>query len=134
MEPYHRQPLAKRADSKLKTARKNGPHPPTISIVPYPPQQSPREEKPVQPRRPPQASNQINSIGPTLHKAEPHTGRKYDPARQRNSQGPSTRKINRTRDECNRWINTHETPPTNKTKKRKYHQKKDNIQREEKTP
>ncbi len=47
--------------------------PPTISIVPYPPQQSPREEKPVQPRHPPQASSQINSTGPTLHTAEPHT-------------------------------------------------------------
>ncbi len=44
MEPYHRQPPAERADSKLKTAKKNGPHPSTISIVPYPPQQSPEEE------------------------------------------------------------------------------------------
>ncbi len=44
MEPYHRQPPADRADSKLKTAKKNGPHPPTISIVPYSPQRSPKEE------------------------------------------------------------------------------------------
>ncbi len=28
MEPYHRQPPAERADSKLKTAKKNGPRPP----------------------------------------------------------------------------------------------------------
>jgi hypothetical protein len=41
----------------------------------------------------------------------------YDPARQRNSQGLSTPKINRTRDECNKWINTHKSPPTNTTKK-----------------
>ncbi len=107
MEPYHRQLPAERADSKLKTAKKDGPQPPTITIVPYPPQQSPREEKPVQPRHPPQASNQINSTGPTLHKAEPHTEGKYDPARQRNSQGPRTPKINKTRDECNKCINTH---------------------------
>ncbi len=103
MEPYHRQPPAKRANSKLKKAKKDGPYPPTISIVPYPPQQSPRKEKPVQPRHPPQASTQINSTRPTLHKAEPHTEGKYDPARQRNSQRPSTPKINRTRDECNKW-------------------------------
>ena len=102
MEPYHRQPPADRADSKLKTAKKKGPHPPTISIVPYPPQQSPREEKPVQPRHPPQASTQINSTGPALHTAEPHAEGKYDPARQRNPQGPSTPKVNRTRDECNK--------------------------------
>ncbi len=44
MEPYHRQPPAERADSKLKTAKKNGPHPHTISIVPYPPQQSPKKK------------------------------------------------------------------------------------------
>ncbi len=100
MEPYHRQPQAKKTDSKLKKAKKNGPYPPTISIVPYPPQQNPREEKPIQPRHPPQASTQINSTGPTLHKAEPHTEGKYDPAHQRNSQGPSTPKINRTREEC----------------------------------
>ena len=87
MEPYHRQPPADRADSKLKTAKTKGPHPPTTSIVPYPPQQSPRDEKPVQPRHPPQASTQINSTGPTLHTAEPHAERKYDPARQRNLQG-----------------------------------------------
>jgi hypothetical protein len=127
MEPYHRQPPAKRADSKLKKAKKDGPHPLTISIVPYPPQQSPREEKPVQPRHPPQASTQINCTGPTLHTAEPHAERKYDPARQRNSQEPSTPKINRTRHESNKWINTHETPPTNTTKKRKFHRKKTNI-------
>ena len=114
MEPYHRQPPADRADSKLKTAKTKGPHPPTTSIVPYPPQQSPREKKPVQPRHPPpastqinrtvltttepkrrkpvlprhppQASAQINCTGPTFHTAEPHTERKYDPARQRNLQ------------------------------------------------
>ena len=95
MEPYHRQPPAKRADSKLKKEKKNGTHPFTISIVPYPPQPSPREEKPVQPRHPPQASTQINSTGPTLHTAEPHAKQKHDPARQRNPQGPSTPKINR---------------------------------------
>ncbi len=82
MEPYHRQPPADKADSKLKTAKKKGPQPPTISIVPYPPQQSPRK-KPVQPRHPPQASTQINSTGPALHTAEPHAEGKYDPARQK---------------------------------------------------
>ncbi len=80
MEPYHRQPPADRADSKLK---RNGHTPPTISIVPYPPQQSTREEKPVQLRHPPQANTQINSTGPTLHTAEPHAEEKYDPARQK---------------------------------------------------
>ncbi|MFO0006032.1 MAG: hypothetical protein ACK559_33400, partial [bacterium] len=39
------------------------------------------------------ASTQINSTGPTLHTAEPHTEGKYDPARQRNPQGLSTPKI-----------------------------------------
>jgi hypothetical protein len=93
----------------------------------------PKRRKPVQPRRPPRASNQINSTGPTLHKAEPYTEGNYDPARQRKSQGPSTPKINRTRDECNKCVNTHtKTPPTNTTEKRKYHQMKDNIPREEK--
>jgi hypothetical protein len=34
-------------------------------------------------------------------------------------------KINRTRDEGNKWTNTHETPPVNTTeKKEKPHQKK----------
>ncbi len=89
MEPYHRQPPADRADSKLKTAKKNGPHPPTTSIVPYPPQQSPREGKPVQPRHPPQASTQINSTEPTLHTAEPHAEGKYDPARQKTPEDPA---------------------------------------------
>ncbi len=89
MEPYHRQPPAERADSKLKTAKENGPHPPTISIVPYPPQQSLREEKPVQPRHPPQASTQINSTRPALHTAEPHAEGKYDPARQKKPGDPA---------------------------------------------
>ncbi len=119
MEPYHRQPPADKADSKLKTAKKNGPHPShyfnrTVPITTEPQ----RRKKPVQPRHPPQANTQINSTGPTLHTAEPHAEGKYDPARQKNSQGPSTPKINRTRDECNKWINTYETPPTNKSKKK----------------
>jgi hypothetical protein len=46
----------------------------------------PKRRKPVQPRHPPQASAQINCTGPTFHTAEPHTERKYDPARQRNLQ------------------------------------------------
>jgi hypothetical protein len=41
----------------------------------------------------------------TSHSGVPHR-RKYDPARQRNSQEPSTLKINKTRDECNKEINT----------------------------
>ncbi len=103
MEPYCRQPPADRADSKLKTAKKKD-HtpPPTISIVPYPPQQSPEKKKPVQPRHPPQANTQVNSTGPTLHIAEPHAEGKNDPARQRNLRGPSTPKINRRRDERNK--------------------------------
>ncbi len=78
MEPYHRQPPAKKADSKLKKAKKDRPYPPIISTLPYPPQQSPREEKkkPVQPRHPPQASTQINCTGPT-----PHTENMTRPAR-----------------------------------------------------
>jgi hypothetical protein len=107
MEPYHRQPPAKTADSKLKTAKRIRPPPHIVSSVQYPPQQSPRKEKPVQSRHPSQASTQINSTGPTLHKAEPHTEGKYDPARQENSQGPSSSKINRTRDKRNKCINTH---------------------------
>ncbi len=89
MEPYHRHPPAKKADSKLKTVKKKTNHSPTISVVPYPPQQRLKEEKPVQPRHPPQANTQINCTGPTLHTAEPHTKGKYDPARQRNSQESS---------------------------------------------
>jgi hypothetical protein len=45
----------------------------------------------------------------------PHSGaprrKKNDLARQRNSQKPSTLKINGARDECNKGINTHKTPP-----------------------
>jgi hypothetical protein len=130
MEPYHRQPPAKRADSKLKKAKKDGPYPPTISIIPYPPQQNPKEEKSVQSRHPPQATAQINCTGPTLHTAEPYALGKYDPARQRSSQGPSTPKINRTRDECNKWINT-QTTAYKCNEKRRSHQKKNNIQRKE---
>ncbi len=69
MEPYHRQPPADRADSKLKTAKKKRTTPPTTSIVPYPPQQSPEKKKPVQARHPPPASTQINRTVPTT--AEP---------------------------------------------------------------
>jgi hypothetical protein len=75
--------------------------------------------KPVQPRHPPQASTQINCTGPTLHTAEPHAERKYDPARQRNSQRPSTPKINKTRDECNKCINTHTKHRLQKQRKKK---------------
>jgi hypothetical protein len=46
----------------------------------------------------------------------PHSGapyrRKYDPARQRNSQRPSKLRINRTRDGSNKEIKTHKTPLT----------------------
>jgi hypothetical protein len=91
------------------------------------PQQSPRKEKPVQPRHPLQANTQINRTGPTLHIAEPHTDKKYDPARQKSSH-KSSPKINRTRNESNK-TNTHETPPESTTKyKEKSHQKK-NIKR-----
>ncbi len=118
MEPYHRQPPANRADSKLKTAKKSGPHPPHYFNRTVPTTTEPKRRKPVQPRHPLQASTQINSTGPTLHTSEPYAEGKLDPARQRNPQGPSTPKINRPRDECNKWINTHETPPTNKKKKK----------------
>ncbi len=132
MEPYHRQPSAEKANSKLKNAKKDGPYPPTISIVPYPPQQSPEEKKTCTVSPPTQASAQINSTGPTLHKAESHTEGKYDPARQRNSQRPGTPKINKTKDECNKFINTHTKHRLQKhQKKRKSHQKTDNIQRKE---
>jgi hypothetical protein len=105
MEPYHGQLPAKKADSKLKKEKKDGP-PPTISIVLYPLHIA-REGKTctVPPSTP--DYTQINCTGPTLHTAEPQYRRKYDPARQRNSQRPGTPKINRTRDECNKWINTH---------------------------
>jgi hypothetical protein len=119
MEPYHRQPPAERADSKLKTAKENGTHtPPLFQSYRTHHNRAQEKEKPIQPRRPPQANTQINSTGPTIHTAEPHAEGKYDPARQRNPQGPSTPKINRTRDERNKWINTHETPPTDKKKKK----------------
>ncbi len=130
MESYHRQPHAKKADNRLKTAEESDHCPPTISIVPYPLQQRQEEKNHVQSRHPPQAGAQINCTGPTLHTAEPHTEEKYDPARQRNSQRPST--LKKTRDGCNKKIkHTHKTPPTNTTKRRrrKSHQKKDNIQR-----
>ncbi len=48
-------------------------HPPTISTVPHPPQQSHKREKPVQSRHPLQASTKINCTGPALHTAESHT-------------------------------------------------------------
>ncbi len=93
MEPYHRQPPAKKADSKLKKEKKDGPYPPTISIVPYRLNRAQEKKKPVQSRHPPQDSTQINSTGPTLHKGEPHTEEKNmtQPARE-NSQEPSTSK------------------------------------------
>ncbi len=88
MEPYHRQPPAKKTDNRLKKKEKQTIFP-TISIVPYRLSRSPKEEKPVQPRHPLQANTQINCTGPTLHIAEPHTDGKYDPARQRSSQESS---------------------------------------------
>ena len=57
----------------------------------------PEKEKPVQSHHPPQESTQINCTGPALHAAEPHTKNLYDPARQRNSHGPSTPKVNKAR-------------------------------------
>ncbi len=92
MEPYHRQPPAKTADSKLKTAKKVGPHPPLFQSYRTHLNRAQEKKKPVQPRHPPQASTQINSTGPTLHKAEPHTEENMtrparetprDPARQK---------------------------------------------------
>jgi hypothetical protein len=98
--------------------KKNGPHPPTFQSYRTHHNRAQGKKKPVQPRHPPQASTQINCTGPTLHTAEPQAERKYDPAHQRNLQGTHTPKINKTRDECNKWINTHKTPPANKTKKK----------------
>ncbi len=123
MEPYHRQPPARNAKSKLKKRKEKQTTPPTISIVPYPSQQSPRKEKPVQPRHPLQANTQINRTGPTRHIAVPHTDRKYDPARQKSSH-ESSPKINRTRDESNKWTNTHETPPKSTTEYKEISPKK----------
>ncbi len=72
MEPYHRQPPAKRADSKLKKAKKDGPPPHHFNRT-VPTTTEPEKKKPVQSRHPPQASAQINCTVPTLHTAEPHT-------------------------------------------------------------
>ncbi len=78
----------------MKKIKKTAGQPFTISTVPYPLQQSQKRKKPVQSRQPLQASAQINCTGPALHTTESHT-KIYDPARQRNSHGPSTPKINR---------------------------------------
>ncbi len=134
MEPYHRQPPADRADSKLKTAKKKGPYPPHYFNRIVPTTTELKRRKPVQPRHPLQASTQINSTGPTLHTAEPHAEGKLDPARQRNPQGPSTPKINRTRDERNKGINTHETLPKNKTKTKKIPPEEKQYSKKRKTP
>jgi hypothetical protein len=48
---YRRHPTAKKTDSKLKKAEKTD-HPPTISTVPSPLQQSQAERKSVQSRHP----------------------------------------------------------------------------------
>ncbi len=117
MEPYHRQPPADRADSKLKTAKKKDHTPPyfnrTVPTTAEPQRKKPvqprhpppastkinrtvpttaepqRKKKPVQPRHPPQASTQINSTGPALHTAKPHAEGKYDPARQKTPGDPA---------------------------------------------
>ncbi len=90
MEPYHRQPPAERADSKLKTAKKNGTHtPPLFQSHRTHQNRAPEKKKPVQARHPPQASTQINSTGPALHTAEPHAEGKYDPARQKTPRDPA---------------------------------------------
>ncbi len=90
MEPYHRQPPADRADSKLKTAKRKGPHPPRFQS--YRTHDNRAPEKPVQPHHPPQASTQINSTGPALHTAESHAEGKYDPARQKTPGDPVRQK------------------------------------------
>jgi hypothetical protein len=76
-------------------------HTPTISTVPYPLQHSQTGRKPVQSRHPIQAIPLINCTGPTLHTAESHR-KIYDPARQRNSHGPSTPKVNKERNKCDK--------------------------------
>ncbi len=89
MEPYHRQPPAERADSKLKTAKKNGPHPPHYFNRTVPTSTEPERRKTCTAPPPTQASTQINSTGPTLHTAEPHAEGKYDPARQKTPGDPA---------------------------------------------
>jgi hypothetical protein len=133
MESYHRQPHAKRADNKLKTAEESDHCPPSFQSYRTHFNRDQKRKNHVQSRHPPQAGAQINCTGPTLHTAEPHTEEKYDPARQRNSQRPSTLKINRTRDECNKKINTHKTPPTYTRKKNENPTRRETMFNEKKT-
>jgi hypothetical protein len=66
----------------------------------------------------------------TPHSGAPHR-RKYDLARQRNSQRPSTLKINRTRQEVIKEKH-HKAPPTYTTEKNKIPPEEINSQRKEK--
>jgi hypothetical protein len=97
MELYHREPPAKKAKSKLEKEKEKQTTLPTISIVPYPPQQSQGKKKNVQARHPLQANPQINRTGPTRHIAEPHTDRKYTTQPARKVPTNPAPKINRTR-------------------------------------
>jgi hypothetical protein len=72
MEPYHRQPPAKNAKSKLKK-EKEADHTPHYFNRTVPTSTEPKKRKLVQPRHPLHANTQINRTDPTLYKAEPHT-------------------------------------------------------------
>ena len=80
METYHTQPPAKNAKSKKKQ-KGNRPTPHYFNRT-VPTSTEPKK-KPVQPRHLLEANTQINCTGPTRHKAEPHTDRKFttQPAR-----------------------------------------------------
>jgi hypothetical protein len=130
-ESYHRQPHARRADNKLKKVKRKTNHPLAISTVPYPLQQSQRRENSVQSRQLLQDSARIKIV-PARHstqRSHKHTENIYDPARQKNSHGPSTSKINKQETSIIKG-KTHTAYKNNKEqRKENLHHKKTNIQR-----
>ena len=128
MEPYHTQPPAqKKCKIKLKKDEEKQTTPPHYFNRTVPTSTEPKKKNPVQPRHLLQANTPINCTGPTRHIAEPHTDRKYTTQPARKVPTNPAPKVNRTRDENNKWTNTHETPPKYNKNKEKSHEK--NIKR-----
>jgi hypothetical protein len=96
---YHRQLPTRKTNNKIKKMKRKPNHPP-----PFPPYRTHcnqhKAEKPISHAIQPKLA--LTYIVPARHSTQrSHTRKMYDPARQRNSHGHRTPKVNKTRNKCN---------------------------------